>query len=153
MSLVFNIESASRGLVRDPTPEFSTQWVWGLGSGAEGSISSTFPGEAGGAGHTWRSTLLHKGSTVGGRGVSVQKQESWFLKADMGVGTRVRNTEGWSPVSLQGTASSSLPLLRWVLTDTQPRVGRWENTPGPPAAKSVPEAGYTRGRPGQTKTG
>ena len=28
MSLVFNIESASRGLVRDPTPEFSTQWVW-----------------------------------------------------------------------------------------------------------------------------
>ena len=79
MSLVFNLESASGGLVRDPTPGFSTQRVWG--SGAESCISNTFPGEAGGAGHTWRSTLLK----VGGRGMPVQKQEI------------LRLTWGWGP--------------------------------------------------------
>ena len=90
MSLVFNLESASGGLVRDPTPGFSTQRVWG--SGAESCISNTFPGEAGGAGHTWRSAWLSKGPTVAGSGVPAQKQETWFLEADMGVGTRVRNS-------------------------------------------------------------
>ena len=43
-------------------------------------------------GHTWRSAWLNEGPTVAGSGVPVQKQETWFLEADVGVGTRVRNS-------------------------------------------------------------